>query len=140
MIHTFLLTTWRPNWRYRLSAVSRATRIMFLIFAVKSSFLSKNAKTKCVMNEYLITIVRKRSHSCQLSCCIKKGTPLPCGNNPMDICRVQNNHETLKVFTLCSTWNYSQSRPAQYVQCCCNFPSTVHMCDSTLIISVATIN
>ena len=31
-----LLTTWRTHWRYRLSAVSRATKITFSIFAVIS--------------------------------------------------------------------------------------------------------
>jgi hypothetical protein len=51
---------------------------MFLIFAVKSTFFSKNAKTKCGMNKYLIRIERKRSHSYRVSCCIKKGSPLPC--------------------------------------------------------------
>ena len=45
---------------YRLSADSRATRVVFLISAVKSTFFPKNAKIKCVMNKNLIRIVRKK--------------------------------------------------------------------------------
>ena len=48
---------------YRLSADSRATSIVFLIFAVKSTFFPKNAKIKCVMSKNLRRIVKK-SHTC----------------------------------------------------------------------------
>ena len=67
------MTTWTANWWYRLSTDSRATRILFLIFAVKSTFFfPKNVKTKWGMNKYLIRHVRKSSHSYRLS--RKKGT------------------------------------------------------------------
>ena len=42
------MTSWLPNLWYRLSADSRATRIVFFIYAAKSTFLQKNAKIKCI--------------------------------------------------------------------------------------------
>ena len=44
---------------YRLSTDSRATRLVFLIFGVKSTFFSKSAKIKLKTNNFLIGIVRK---------------------------------------------------------------------------------
>ena len=56
---TFLLISWWPKSWYRLSADSRATSIVFLIFVVKSTFFPKNAKIKCWMNKNLIRTVKK---------------------------------------------------------------------------------
>ena len=58
-IGTFLLLIWRPMLWYRLSTDSRATRLVFLIFGVKSTFFSKSAKIKLKTNNFLIGIVRK---------------------------------------------------------------------------------
>ena len=71
---------------YRLSADSRATSIVFLIFAVKSTFFPKNAKIKCVMSKNLRRIVRKKLYSYRVKtavthltlsrACIKDGVRL----------------------------------------------------------------
>ena len=75
-MHIFV-NTLKTKLRYRLSADSRATRVVFLILAVKSTLLPKNAKIKCLMSKNLIRIVRKKSHSYRSPCRVKTGTPLP---------------------------------------------------------------